>query len=328
MAVRHDQEGNPVAYARYYMRIFIYEHVSAGGLGPDVPASLLREGEAMRTAVTVDFRRVPGVELVDCARAAEFSLIIAPEFDDHLRRLSAEALAAGSRLLGPSPGAIAFTADKLRLAQFWHERGVPHPWTGLVGAASRFPWVLKPRHGAGSQATFLIRDETDKVAALGAVDWDGEMLAQEYVAGQAASVALLIGPAQTTPLAPARQLLSSDGRFHYRGGVLPLPPPFAERATRLALQAVAGVGGLAGYVGVDLVLGDDGRDFAIEINPRLTTSYLGLRQLCQQNLAELMLRCALGHPLALPTWHNGEVHFDPRDCEPLPNVGRRGTLDA
>ena len=88
----------------------------------------------------------------------------------------------------------------------------------------------------------------------------------------------------------------------------------ASRATNIALQAVADIEGLLGYVGVDLVLGDDGLDYAIEINPRLTTSYLGLRQLCQQNLAELILRLAQGETINPPTWRDGDVHFS---AEPL-----------
>ena len=61
--------------------------------------------------------------------------------------------------------------------------------------------------------------------------------------------------------------------------------------------------GLLGYVGVDLVLGDaaDGsRDYAIEINPRLTTSYVGLRALADFNIAEAMLRAANGPRLEPP----------------------------
>ena len=102
------------------------------------------------------------------------------------------------------------------------------------------------------------------------------MILQPFVAGQAASVAFLIGSHQVLPLLPAKQQLSEDGRFHYRGGIVPLPQDLADRAVRLARRAVAAVPGLRGYVGVDLVLGDEGES-VIEVNPRLTTSYLGLR---------------------------------------------------
>jgi predicted ATP-grasp superfamily ATP-dependent carboligase len=52
---------------------------------------------------------------------------------------------------------------------------------------------------------------------------------------------------------------------------------------------------------VDLVLGADpaGRDdHVIEVNPRLTTSYLGLRRALEANLAGAMLRLATGQPWA------------------------------
>ena len=74
--------------------------------------------------------------------------------------------------------------------------------------------------------------------------------------------------------------MSDDGRFVYLGGSLPLPHALASRATRLAQQAVAALPDPLGYVGVDLVLGadaDGADDYVIEINPRLTTSYIGLR---------------------------------------------------
>ena len=74
---------------------------------------------------------------------------------------------------------------------------------------------------------------------------------------------------------------SFDGGFEirYRGGRLPLPPTLMERATRLGKQTIACIPGLRGFVGVDLVLGQDAADDrVIEVNPRVTTSAVGLRQ--------------------------------------------------
>jgi predicted ATP-grasp superfamily ATP-dependent carboligase len=134
------------------------------------------------------------------------------------------------------------------------------------------------------------------------------MILQPYLGGRAVSVACLGG----VPLPAAEQCLSTDGRFHYQGGRVPLPPSLAVRAQRLAARAVAAIPGLCGYVGVDLVLGeptDGSNDAVIEINPRLTTSYVGLRRLARCNLAEAILAAGLGRLLPNLSWHSATIHF-------------------
>ncbi|MCH7688058.1 MAG: ATP-grasp domain-containing protein [Planctomycetes bacterium] len=56
-------------------------------------------------------------------------------------------------------------------------------------------------------------------------------------------------------------------------------------------QACECIEGLNGYVGFDLILQKTNKDqpVIVEINPRLTTSYLGYRELMDENLAERML---------------------------------------
>ena len=112
------------------------------------------------------------------------------------------------------------------------------------------------------------------------------------------------------PLIPAFQNLSEDGRFHYCGGELPIPADLAERAVALGTRAVNCVPGLRGYVGVDMVLGEN-EDWAIEINPRLTTSYIGLRALAWFNIAEAMLSVANGSLSPESTWSRKPIRFAP-----------------
>ena len=113
--------------------------------------------------------------------------------------------------------------------------------------------MVKPRHGAGSQATFLIHDQAELAQFKDQCEWTGPLVVQEHRPGRATSVTLLIGPAQTHPLPACWQHLSDDGRFRYLGGSLPLPVPLDDRARRLALRQAQPVSGLRGYVGVDLV---------------------------------------------------------------------------
>jgi predicted ATP-grasp superfamily ATP-dependent carboligase len=138
------------------------------------------------------------------------------------------------------------------------------------------------------------------------------MILQPHVPGHPVSVALLLGPEQRLALPAAEQSLSADGCFRYQGGSLPLAKALDQRARRLAERAVQVLEGLRGYVGVDLVLGkaaDGSSDTVIEINPRLTTSYVGLRRLARFNLAEVMLATVTGAALPELSWRTGPVRF-------------------
>jgi len=339
------------------MRLFLYEFLSAGGLGADAPVSLLKEGAAMLAAALADFGRIPGVEVVSLvdqatpgsrgphcrrtmpdqeldhfhqlARHADATLVIAPEFGGILEQRSKMVEKAGGRLLGCRSQAIRLAADKVALAGHWLAHAVPTPtivklfpacggvdprWDKPRGSPNdnALPVVLKPRFGAGSQATFLVHDLEELQNALQQAQAkmpSADFFLQQFVPGRAASVAFLIGPRQRLPLAPAWQHLSEDGRFTYLGGSVPLPSPWRERALRLGEQALEGIASLQGYVGVDLVLGADGVDYAIEINPRLTTSYLGLRELAKTNLAEAWLRLLEGEDVDPVCWRNEAVRF-------------------
>jgi predicted ATP-grasp superfamily ATP-dependent carboligase len=332
------------------MRVFVYEFTCATAMPDHAGGGSLRaEGQAMVSAVLEDFARAPGIEAVtlvadtiagrlpshltrragagaepDLFRAlaawADYTLVIAPEPDAVLETRCRWVLEAAGKLLGPSPQAVHLAADKWQLSLHLGQRGIPTPatWQTIHSPPASFlpfPIVLKPRHGAGSQATFLVR-ETAELAAAWAGYWEAglceEALVQEFVPGIPASVAFLIGRDGPVALLPAAQHLSEDGRFRYRGGSIPLPPHLAGRAASLARRAVEAMPALQGYIGVDLVLGgaeDGSQDRVIEINPRLTTSYVGLRALAQTNLAEAMLHMVRGESIPPLAWRPGAVVF-------------------
>jgi predicted ATP-grasp superfamily ATP-dependent carboligase len=307
-------------YVGLPMRVFVYEYTCA--LTADAASESLRaEGRAMLSAALEDFRRVPGVEAVTLpagggreafcalARSADTTLVIAPEFDGILAERCRWVEEVGGRLLGPSSAAVRLTADKLLTARRLRAAGVPTPDCAPFPDPVAFPAVLKPRDGAGSQATFLVRNEeelTFRAEHAAREGWRGELIVQTFAPGMAASVAFLLGWWHCVPLLPTAQHLSDDGRFRYLGGSMPLPVGLRERAVNLARRAVGAVPELSGYVGVDVVLGET--DQVIEINPRLTTSYVGLRALAETNLAEAMLGVAAGEVITL-SWRKGEVRF-------------------
>jgi len=218
-------------------------------------------------------------------------LLIAPELDGLLARRCQSVESRGGCLLGPNASAAALCADKWQSAEHLRSVGIPTIPTercDLAAAAllaGDWPRVIKPRLGAGSTATHRLDDS----AAFRKLQsrWQAEPMLrdavlQPWMPGVPASVAVLCagsgGPCVALPL--ARQRLSQEGRFHYLGGELPLRSRLSHRARELASAACQSIPGLRGYVGVDLLLDEEaGAVTVVEINPRLTTSYLGYRQL-------------------------------------------------
>ena len=316
-------------------RIFVSEYTCAAppaSLEAGGAASLRAEGEAMLKAALADFESVPGVEAFTipsstdeeaafraAARRADWSLVIAPEFDRILETRCRWVLEEGGLLLGPSPDAVRLCADKLALFQWWTERGVRTPATREWDRPVHFDEkvALKPRFGAGGRDTSFGYDFVPPA--------NMPMLVQPFIEGRAASVAFLIGEAGRFPLRAASQHFAAGLQCAYLGGRTPLPPPLEERAQGNASEAIKGIPDLFGYIGVDVILGEDGRDWAIEINPRLTTSYIGLRQLAATNLAEAMLRVARGE---VPTisWHDGVVEFRTNGPPPAEATGATNLL--
>jgi predicted ATP-grasp superfamily ATP-dependent carboligase len=330
------------------MRIFVYEFVTGGGLlsaglQEVPPPSLRREGAAMITALATDFAategthvlvmwdprfgdvRLPAVDVRrvesqreeaatfdELAGSADWTVVIAPESSNHLLDRCCRVEACGGRLLGPSPEVVRRTSDKHLAAESLALSGLPVPDGQPIDPGQDlppdfgYPAVLKPRLGAGSEEVRLVH------GPWGAVDRPSRL--EPFCPGLSASVSMLCGPAGHVALPPCRQRLSGDGRFVYSGGSLPLPERLAGRAIALARQAIEALPHPTGYLGVDLVLGEDpngGDDKVIEVNPRLTTSYVGLRAATKPptNLAASMVAVSCGRPAEL-CFRQVSVEFD------------------
>jgi predicted ATP-grasp superfamily ATP-dependent carboligase len=318
------------------MRILVHEFASGGGLaGRAVPRSLAREGAAMRDALVADlsaigrhhvmatvdprFPLVPprGVQVMTLAdgastldrliASADAVWLIAPETGGCLERLARRVERRGTVLLGPGASAIRSASDKARLPRRLGRRGIRHPDTRLLGRgvdpvrAARdvggYPVVLKPARGAGCEGVHVARSVGELRRLLDSRPTGGAPLVlQSYLRGAAASVSLLGDGRRAVPLAVNAQHVRAAGQFAYRGGRTPIDHPRAMQAIEAAQRACEALPGLRGYIGVDLVL-TDREAVVIEVNPRLTTSYLGVRAALAENVAELALAACTG---ALP----------------------------
>ena len=116
---------------------------------------------------------------------------------------------------------------------------------------------------------------------------------QRYVRGVPASVSLLADGRRSVAPALNAQRMSTASGFSYRGGRTPFDHPLAAEAVDAAIRTCAALPGLRGYVGIDLVLTDAG-PVVIEVNPRLTTAYLGVRAVLDENVAAMAMAACEG----------------------------------
>ncbi len=274
----------------------------------------------------------PGVEVVTLSagsrsRAAFDALIasadaawlVAPETDRCLERLTARVEQKGKALLGSSATAIRVASDKARLPRLLARHDIPHPKTRVIyprrpgvdwkvdwKTAARelgYPVVVKPASGAGCSGVCLARDArelghaVDTARRVLRANGRGPLLLQRFVPGAAASVSLLADGRRAVALTVnAQSIIRASQSFSYRGGRTPLDHPLAGQAVEAALRTCEALPGLRGYVGVDLVL-TKSEAIVIEVNPRLTTAYLGARAALEENVAALALAACAG---ALP----------------------------
>ena len=235
--------------------------------------------------------------------------LVAPETDRCLERLAERAEKMGIALLGPSAAAIRQASDKADLPRRLARLGVRHPKTHVLGLAEdwkataramNYPVVIKPARGAGCAGVCRARNARELHRAMRMARraaGKGALLVQEYVNGVAASISLLTDGRRAVPLAVNEQFVEAAGTFVYRGGTTPFEHPLAARAVEAALHTCGAIAGLQGYVGVDVVL-TESEAVVIEVNPRLTTAYLGVRSAIVENIAAMALAACAGD---LPT---------------------------
>jgi predicted ATP-grasp superfamily ATP-dependent carboligase len=239
--------------------------------------------------------------LVAESARADATFVVAPETAGLLAERIAAARAAGGDVVAPEAGFIAVAADKQATILALAAAGVPVPAGRLLPAGvawpDRFvrPAVRKPLDGVGGDAVLRVGGADPPPAAV-----PQATRIEAFVPGEPVGVGCLCGAGRIRPLVPLRQCFDVAGR--YVGGEPLGDAATAARAAALAARAVAAVarasaGQPRGWVGVDMILGAaaDGRDDRVlEVNPRLTTSFVGHAAGAASSLVAKLLDAAVG----------------------------------
>jgi predicted ATP-grasp superfamily ATP-dependent carboligase len=312
------------------------------------------EGLAMFRAVLGDARRDPRLEVtavIDAARPvpipagvrsrlvpagadlatlvaeaarAEMTIVVAPETAGLLACRVAAVREAGGNVLASDAAFIEVAADKQATVQALAAAGVPVPAGRFLPAGAAWPAefarpaVRKPCDGAGGEALIVVRPDARPPAPA-----DRATRLEVLAAGLPVGVSCLCGPGGAVPLVPLRQRFAAGPGSPYVGGEPLADEDLARRAAALAVRAIAAVeratGGRArGWVGVDMNLGRpaDGRgDRVLEVNPRLTTSFVGHAAGAATSLVRQLIDVAAGRH-AGPVSSPAAFWIPPHACPP------------
>ena len=233
-----------------------------------------------------------------CA-SADRILIIAPESQGVLQqRLEKARKLNPFGVLNTFGTTLEIGCDKWKLAEYCRRLKIPHLPTELWNGqdlSGRLPVVLKPRDGAGCEGIQLIRE--DLGASLGSdpshPESDSQFVLQSWNEGVPLSSAACFSSIgeRILNLPLGRQRLEIGESVCYQGGEIPWQHESAKEANQQA-ETIWRIledqlEGLWGYVGVDWLWDEEARLLRlIEINPRLTTSYVGYGHLFGNQIAD------------------------------------------
>lgn len=305
------------------MRIFVFEYITGGGmLDNPLPPSLAEEGDIMLRALVSDLAEIAGVEVLatrdarlgmpdlpidfqmlngldelpgawqKCMESADAVWPIAPEYAHVLKRISETVLSQGKLLLNSPPQAVHTTSSKLRTSVCLLERGISVvPTYRFENGVPDRPgsWVLKPDDGVGCQGIRICRDRDELCRQFESLPTGREYVIQPFIHGTPTSLNILAYNGEAFVLSVNSQRIAmTDDRFVLLGCVVNGYRKHKARFHKIGQEVVAAIPDLWGMIGVDIIDTEDGLQ-VLEVNPRITTSYAGLKESTGVNPAALVL---------------------------------------
>ena len=292
------------------MTIYLFEYLHAMLASEDCAPDIEHEGFAMLERLAHDLEALPdtrikvvlhehrrdlplpyetvwvqdGATFADLLSQTEADgewYIIAPEFDGNLSQVCHELAKRRIRYHGLPVDLIDLFSDKL---QTFEKIGPPVLHTTLnpsnLNDAARI--VAKPRFGCGSLHVSVTDKEhiASLVERIRSNGYTGPLVYQPWIEGNAVSMAVIGHGAEgytLLPLADQCMSLKMDGPFawmNYEGGQIPSAID-APPVRKVVEQILDRLPPFHGYIGFDLIVPSHGQPVVIEVNPRLTTSYVG-----------------------------------------------------
>lgn len=232
--------------------------------------------------------------------------VIAPESNQTLQRLLEIVFISGGTSLNCELEAIKAVSNKMTNYQRLKKVGLKVPQTVLLNINEKpekikqlftdlgCPLVFKPIDGISCDGLSIVKNKfeiREAVKKIAKKVTSKHFIVQNLIRGKAASSCVFSNGYKATALTLNRQLVtlaSPHEKSGYYGGIIPFDHALKNQALRAAERAVEAVKGLKGYLGVDMTLTEEDV-FIMEVNPRLTSSYIGFSKIADFNPAEAIV---------------------------------------
>ena len=260
---------------------------------------------------TIESEEDIGEVFMDSVEKCDYCFIIAPEFSKILHDFTKLVIGEEKTVLSIDLNGIKLGTSKYETYKFFKKYKVKTPLTFLIPKIggllekefvyTKFhklnrPIVIKLDDGVGAGSIFYFETEAQLDEFFKDleeyVEMDCNYILQEFIEGDDFSVSLIGTSSKSIILGINTQLIKIENSFNsseYRGGFTPaedfqdIYENLTEILKKLDLSA------FIGYYGLDFIRKKDGTIYLIEINPRLTTSYIGLRNVLEVNPAQLII---------------------------------------
>jgi predicted ATP-grasp superfamily ATP-dependent carboligase len=275
--------------------------------------------------------------LTDLSGLADAVYVIAPESGQVLEKLVENIEASSGTSLNCEIGSIKQVSNKMTIYKTMKKLGLNVPETVLLDINEKienikrlikelgYPLIFKPLDGVSCGGLSIVKDEEEIAWAVKKVARESmskQFIVQKLIRGKAASACVIATGRKAVAVTLNWQLVtlaSPDGKSAYYGGVVPFDHRLEKEALKAAERVVGGTEGLKGYVGVDMVLTED-EAIMLEVNPRLTTSYVGLRSVVNFNPAEAIIDAVIERKLPKNVQSRGYSFFSKVEVPPNPQI--------
>lgn len=322
------------------MKILVFEYITGGGFNRrELPNSLAGEGSLMLNALLDNLIRLKSLEITvmldwrldssievntviigpehdtteEFARLVKQSDLvwpIAPEFDGILQALCQTVESFGKVLLTSPATAVAIAGNKFKTYELLNRHHITVVPTRMLclqdagkGRERKFEddfspgeWMVKPVDGVGCADSYVITSRLDFEQL--AVRKSGYVI-QPHLQGAKTSLSCLFKQGRGWLVCANLQRFEFINRQYHLAEIVINHHPDLGPYQQLIDKIACALPELWGYVGIDLIEND--RTSVLEINPRLTTSFVGIYNALGINIADVVLQLLHGEPILDPT---------------------------